>query len=319
MIHDLNKQRSALTATAMDKIAIILLCHNRPDDARQAIRSILAQTDRNFELTVSDNSSNDSVFRMVKDEFPSVHYVRRIPMLPAPEHFNRCIDEIRTDYFCLFHDDDVMGTDFVAEYRRALQDFPNAIAIGCNALIETFGRLESKPSFLSCESIECIGSARDLAKRYFSRSQSGIAPFPGYIYNKYSVDSQRFLVDGGKYADVTWLLQLCMKGPVLWIKKPLMTYRLHANNDGATESRRDRLRFLGFLKQNKDLFGRAVIQDYRCSFIYKTLVKSSSTELRVRYQIAQKFLDWYRWTRYGRLDTYQDIFKRGFIKYWCKA
>lgn len=298
----------------MEHLSIFILCHNRPDDARQAIRSVLAQSDKAFTLTVSDNSSNDDVQRMVQNEYPDVHYVRRVPMLPALEHFNRCIDEVQAGYFCLFHDDDIMGPDFVAELGAYLRTYPKMIAFGCNAHIETFGKLQQKPSFLSFRKTETISSPRDLAARYFSRAQSGIAPFPAYVYSKEQIGKLRFEPEGGKYADVTWLLNLSMKGPILWISKPLMTYRIHASNDGATESRRDRLRFLAFIKKNKTLLGRAILQDYRCSFIYKTVMKSPDLSHPVRRRIAEAFVKHYRWARYARFDTYEALAKRALVK-----
>ena len=50
----------------MKSLAIYILCHNRPDDAKLAILSALAQTDSNYDLIVSDNSSHDDVERMVQ-------------------------------------------------------------------------------------------------------------------------------------------------------------------------------------------------------------------------------------------------------------
>jgi GT2 family glycosyltransferase len=302
----------------MEKLSIFVLCHNRPDDAREAVRSVLAQTDDAFTLTVSDNSSNDDVQRMIQTDFPDVRYVRRIPMLPALAHFNRCIDEVQDSYFCLFHDDDLMGLDFVAEVRTYLLAFPATIALGCNAYIESFGRLEKKLSFMSSRNVEIIASPQDLASRYFSRAQSGIAPFPSYVYHKQSLDTLRFPLDGGKYSDVTWLLNLAMRGAIRWISKPLMIYRIHASNDGATESRRDRLRFLAFIKKNKPLLGHAILQDYRCSFIYKTILKSDDLSHPIRRCVAKAFVQRYRWVRYARLDTYVALFKRALVKVLAK-
>ena len=298
----------------MEKLSIYILCHNRPEDARQAVRSVLAQRDGDFTLTVSDNSSNDDVQRMMKTDFPEVLYVRRVPMLPALAHFNRCIDEAPDGYFCLFHDDDLMGPDFVAEVHASLQALPTTIALGCNAHIESFGQLQKKPSFLSSRNIETISSARDLAARYFSRAQSGIAPFPSYVYHKPQLGQLRFKLDGGKYSDVTWLLNLAMKGHIRWISKPLMTYRIHTSNDGATESRRDRLRFLAFIKKNRTMLGSEVLQDYRCSFIYKTFLKSADLSHPSRNRLAQAFVQHYRWARYARFDTYEALFKRALVK-----
>lgn len=92
----------------MSSLTIFVLCHNRPDFTRQTLRSILDQTDGDFELVVSDNSSNDEVEQMVRAEFPQVDLRRRVPMFRQLEHFNRCIDEAETDYFCLFHDADLI-------------------------------------------------------------------------------------------------------------------------------------------------------------------------------------------------------------------
>jgi glycosyltransferase involved in cell wall biosynthesis len=306
-------------AFALKELSVYILCHNRADDAREAIRSVRAQTDDAFTLTVSDNSSNDDVQRMMRTDFPDVLYVRRTPMLPALAHFNCCIDEVKDGYFCLFHDDDLMGPNFVAEVRACLQTFPNTVALGCNARIQSFGQLQKKLSFLSNRRVETIASPRDLAARYFSRAQSGIAPFPSYVYDKQLVGTLKFPLDGGKYSDVTWLLNLTMKGAIRWINKPLMTYRIHANNDGATESRKDRLRFLAFIKKHKALLGSAILDDYRCSFIYKTILKSCDLSNPKRRDLANAYVQHYRWARYARLDTYQALFKRALAKTLTKS
>jgi glycosyltransferase involved in cell wall biosynthesis len=303
------------TPATMPSLDIFILCHNRPEETQLAIRSVLDQSDPDFTLTVSDNSSNDAVEAMVKSVFPSVRYVRRLPMLPAMQHFNRCIDDASADYFCLFHDDDLMGPHFVREMKRATLAYPRAIALGCNAVIEVFGKPQVAPSFLARKEYEPIRSAQDLAARYFSRSQSGIAPFPGYVYNTRLVAGQRLLTDGGKYADVTWLLELARKAALVWIRQPLMTYRMHGGNDGNTESRRDRLRFLAYLKRNRNWLGDGILQDYRCSFVYKTLLKEASAgSAALRRGIAKKFLSVYRWSRYARVATYQALVERALVK-----
>ncbi len=295
---------------------IVILCHNRPLDAHRAIASVLAQNSAEFRLTVSDNSSNDEVQAMVRREFPGVNYVRRTPMLSAMEHFNRCIDEATADYFCLFHDDDVMHPDFVQVMQQTATARPHAVALGCNAVVEVMGTPQAAPSFLARHSLETIDSAQNLAARYFSRAQSGIAPFPGYVYQRRLVGSQRFLTDGGKYADVTWLLELARTHTMVWVRQPLMTYRMHEGNDGNTESRRDRLRFLGYLKRQRKGLGDGIVQDYRCSFIYKTLLKSPPQAGRAqRLRLAQAFVARYRWARYGRWATYQALVERARVKH----
>lgn len=303
----------------MTTLTVFVLCHNRPDDARLAIASVLAQTDQACHLIISDNSSTDAVEHMVEASYPQTDYRRRVPMLPPLDHFNRCIEEAReSEYFCLFHDDDIMGSEFVMCMKKAATAYPQAIAIGCNAWTEVKGTLQARPSFQSIGDYETIASARDLAYRYFARGQSGIAPFPSYIYKRELVGDARIVPDGGKYSDTTWLLRLAEKGPVVWIREPLMTYRLHGGNDGMTESRRDRLGVLAFLKRKRPRWGKGLLEDYRCSFIYKTLLRDEDRPTPDRLQLARAFLDRYRYTRYLRLDTYQSLLRRAIVKWLPK-
>lgn len=299
----------------MPLLTIFILCHNRPDYARQAILSVLGQTSRAFTLTVSDNSSTDDVEHMVKSEFPDVHYIRRTPMLELWEHINRCIEEVRSEYFCLFHDDDVMNPDFVEIVERCSRVYPAAVALGCNAKMENSGKLAPRTSFRSFRKFEVINTPLNLARRYFSRAQSGFVPFPSYVYNRRLVGDQRLPLDGGKYADVTWLLNLTRKGAIVWINRPLMIYRLHESNEGKIESVRDRLRFLAYLKKNRTEFGEGILNDYRCSFIYKKILKSHVGSHSERCRVAISFLNSYRWSRYTRLDYYKALAIRALVKW----
>ena len=301
----------------MNALTIYILCHNRPDYARQAIQSAMEQNCQSFALTVSDNSSNDEVEHMVKSEFPEIHYIRRTPMLQPLMHFNQCIEEADTDYFCLFHDDDIMKPNYVDAMMQCIDDYPGAVAFGCNANIERDGKLEPRTCFRSFRKHELIDTPLNLARRYFSRAQSGIAPFPGYVYNRRLVDDLRLQLDGGKYADVTWLLCLAMKAPIVWVNQPLMTYRMHGGNDGIIESLRDRLRFFGFLKQNAELFSAGLMKDYR-SFVYKKILKEQTVGHAARRRVVASFMKGYRWTRYARPDYYSALAVRVLVKWMAE-
>jgi len=299
----------------MENLTIYILCYNRPDFARQAILSVLGQTCQEFKLIVSDQSRNDDVEHMVRGEFPEVAYIRRSSALKHLEHFNLCIEEAASNYYCLFHDDDIMSPDFVEVMSKCILEFPTAAALGCNAIIERKGKPEPRTSFRSFRRYELIDTPRSIAERHFSRAQSGIAPFPSYIYNRRLVGDLRFLVEGGKYADVTLLLEIVQKGHIIWINQPLMTYRIHDNNVSNTESLRDRLRFLGYLKKFNSLFGEELIKDYRCSFIYKKVIRIHAEYHSKRRQVAASFLNNYRWSLYTRPSHYRALAIRALVKW----
>lgn len=301
----------------MSSLTIFVLCHNRPDFARETLHSILKQTDHDFNLVVSDNSSNNEVETMVRSDFPQLEYRRRNQMRQSLEHFNLCMDEAESDYFCLFHDDDIMQPNFVRCMRQVLDENQQAIACGCNALLESHGIIQRRAMFRALGRLEWIASPRSLARRYFARAQSGIAPFPGYVYRRSMVGKLRLDADGGKHSDVSWLMNVVMKGRIVWIAEPLMIYRVHSNNDSGTESLRDQLRFMGYMKQNIELIGRDVLTDFRRSRIYKPISNNVFSSPR-RKEAAKVFLKRYNRLRYTNIHTYSALIHHALVKVMTK-
>ena len=260
----------------LDDLTIYLLTHNRPHQAIEAIRSILAQSEKRFKLIVSDNSQNNELSSLLGSLRPSLEYIHRNDngaCLPVFEHFNLCISEVKTQYFSLLHDDDLVLPNYVAEFWRAQRSFSSAITFGCNARVSYLSGLE-QASFIGSRQYYRPISPLNLAWQYFGKHQLGIAPFPFYIYNKYAIGDIRFSEQFGKYGDVAWLLELANKGDMVWINSPMGVYQHHRGNDSNLESRRDRLRFLTYLKQSK-LPQRSLLLTLYRQFLYKKLLSSS--------------------------------------------
>jgi len=293
---------------------IFLLCHNRPESTRAVIQSILAQQVGGFRLIVSDNSSDQRVAEMVRAEFPGVILVNR-GCVPALQHFNACIAEARADYFCLFHDDDLMGANFVAELRQAVELFPEAVAIGANAWEVNLSTGSRKLSVRGFGRHQRLTSARDLFRRYFGRHQTGFVPFPAYVYRTVVAGRQRIPEGGGKYADVSWLLNLAQLGPVVWWHQPLMDYHLHGGNDGMQESRRARLRLLGYIKSNPVCAGSSGLGDYRY-LIYKLIVAADAAnpDHQLRVQRLRYFLRWQKLRRHLRITDLAALVRKAILK-----
>lgn len=281
---------------------------------RDAVISVLAQADQDFKFVISDNSSNDDVEQLVKSEFPFLNYVRHKPMVL--DHIGWCMKSAVTDYVCVFHDDDLLKNNFVTEMKKTINESPEAVAIGCNAFIEEYGVLKKHPSFIAIKKTVKITTPHQLASRYFSRHQLGIAPFPSYVYKRSCALLSPLDKNSGKHADVAWLLSLLNLGPIIWINQKLMIYRIHGENDGLLESRRDRLKLLQFIKRNLSWLGVDIIEDYRCSFVYKPLVRGTSlSECNAnRRNVASLYLRYYTCSRYGRLSTYTNAICRAWVK-----
>ena len=293
------------------KLTIFVLCHNRPDYARCAINSALQQTNRSFRLIISDNSSNDELYRLISTEFPSLEIRRRIPSTPSPDHFNKCISEADSEYFCLFHDDDLMEPGYVDAMLQTIERHPSSVAYACNAEIINEENIPTGECFDSGDTDVIIENPRALAGRYFSRFPNGIAPFPTYFFRTDVV--KRIPIDhqtGGKYSDVTWLLEISKRGSFVWNPAKLIRYRIHSTNDGGLESTRDRLRLLGYLKTNILFVGRAIINDYRF-FLYKKLGKAGGANRKLSAKFAKiirRYLFLYRLKRFVQYKTYAFLY-----------
>ena len=61
---------------------------------------------------------------------------------------------------------------------------------------------------------------------------------------------------------------------MIWINTPMGVYQHHQGNDSNLESRRDRLRFLTYLKQNKLSQHSLLLTLYR-RFLYKKILSSN--------------------------------------------
>jgi glycosyltransferase involved in cell wall biosynthesis len=296
---------------------LFILCCDRPDFARQAIQSAIGQTVDCYQIVISDNSTDRSVEALVRSEFPGLEYRRRARHLSVLEHFNQCLTEAAAaDYFCLFHDDDVLSPRYVEAILEAISQYPDAAAIGTNAWMFE----DPKPLDLAFETIgrtHFVHDARQLAAHYYSRHQLGIAPFPGYTYSSARISGLRFDVAGGKYSDVAWLLRVTARGRIVWLAEPLMTYRLHASNDGRKESIADRLKLFAFFKSQVSTLGEGLIQDFRF-FLYKKLLELDRRNLCAlspsRRRKLRAYLTRYRFVRLTRLDHHVSLLRKAGVR-----
>jgi GT2 family glycosyltransferase len=290
-------------------LTIFLLTHNRTKQALAAIKSILTQTSSDYQLVVSDNSDTNELEAHLGSYHDKIIYLKRSPVLPAMDHFNQCLTEVNTEYFCLFHDDDLMLSNYVNDFLEGIKKYPDAIAFGCNAKLETVG-IKSGISFKSNKPFSGPITFNNLVSKYFSKHQNGIAPFPSYAYHKKVAQSLKFASNAGKYGDVQFLIQVANLGKMVWISNPMMIYKLHGTNDGGIESRRDRLRFLRFLKNFSGL-DKVLITDYRY-FMYRKIIAGNESSDKTYLKILASYIVGYRFKRYFRIDTYLNLLKKYF-------
>jgi glycosyltransferase involved in cell wall biosynthesis len=104
----------------------------RTDLLREAIASVAAQTYRNFEIVIADNSAErDSQQRIdqLLAGFPELKFVlkRHPTRLSIPDNFNSLIDAASGGLWVLLPDDDRLSPNFLARSVAALDAHPECI------------------------------------------------------------------------------------------------------------------------------------------------------------------------------------------------
>ena len=80
----------------------------------KVIERSLQQTYGNIEVIVSDNCSPDNTSEVVNSfDDPRLQYFRQETNIGANNNFNFCLNQAKGKYFLLFHDDDIIDSDFI--------------------------------------------------------------------------------------------------------------------------------------------------------------------------------------------------------------
>lgn len=253
------------------KIKIIILTRNRPDLLLKTVGSILKQSFKDIIIVISDNSSDNQTQKIIEQKFSHIdnlQYIKREPTFKNFfEHANKAISEVDTQYFMLFHDDDLMLPNLVKILAQTLDMHPNLIAVAANAYnIDTNDSIIDK--FTPSKKRKLIKSPNDLINLY---SHNKSLPFPSYMYrtsyvNKIQFDSNK----GGKYSDSCFILDLLQKGDIMLLFDCYgMLYRRSDFQDSHfidVKARCKQIKY--FAKQSNIKYNSLIITKWRLKEIY---------------------------------------------------
>jgi glycosyltransferase involved in cell wall biosynthesis len=106
---------------------------------KECIESILAQTCQDFELIVVNDASPEDIEGVVA-QFDSnkISYYKNEKNFGAEnvvDNWNKCLSYANGEYFILMGDDDKMYPDYLEEFSRLIQKFPECGVYHCRATI----------------------------------------------------------------------------------------------------------------------------------------------------------------------------------------
>src|SRR5574344_870757 len=252
----------------MKDLTLVILTHNRADLVFETVNSVLNQSCHDFKFVISDNSSNTQTLDAFKSKglYDKVIYRTRAKGSSSFDHFNLVLSEIDTQYFILFHDDDIMMPDYIETMYDAINGTPYA-AVGCNCY-EMNNSLITKTMMLKSHKDIVIASVDDLVHQYCVQS---IVPYPSYIYSKRLCASLTYKTTAGKYSDVLWLMNLISVGPHLWIHSPHMYYRWHLSQDSTINDYASQIHLTDFYYKSSSK-NKSILKDIRGMKVFFAIV-----------------------------------------------
>lgn len=118
------------------RVTICLPCYNAERTIVETIESVLAQDYINFDILVCDNASTDKTLSIVKSyESKGVQYIVNSTLKSAEDNWNFLLDQITTEYFCLYHADDLYEPTMVSRQIEFLLNEPVIAVFTMSSLI----------------------------------------------------------------------------------------------------------------------------------------------------------------------------------------
>ena len=211
------------------KVSVCMPVYNGADYITDSIKSVLAQTYKNFNLIVCDNRSTDSTEEIVsKFKDPRLTYVRNIKNLGLVGNHNRCLELADGKYVHFLHHDDIMLPDNLAHKVSILDENPNVGLVHSDVLfMDEAGKQLDLSKFDAKR--DYIEDGRKVFEEYILDMPVGARFFIGAVLAR----RKCYLKLGGfnqslpNVNDSEMWLRMLLFYDVACVGKPLVKYRLH--------------------------------------------------------------------------------------------
>jgi len=110
--------------------SVVIPTHNRKELLRRCVEAVVNQDVTDYEVIVVSDASSDGTSRMVRNEFPNVHFLDQYENRGPAAARNRGIDMARGEIIAFTDDDCEPPADWLSSLKAGFAKHPNAGAIG---------------------------------------------------------------------------------------------------------------------------------------------------------------------------------------------
>jgi len=127
-------------------ISVVIPTHNRPDYLKKAIKTVLNQTYKNFEIIVVDDASTTNTIEVINSFNDNrIIYLKNDKQCGAPKSRNNGIEKAKGDYIAFLDDDDEWEPTKLEKQLKEFDDDHVGLVV-CYSLDKRFGMTRfSKP------------------------------------------------------------------------------------------------------------------------------------------------------------------------------
>jgi glycosyltransferase involved in cell wall biosynthesis len=213
-------------------ISVFILSYNRPVYLREAVESVLRQSETPCTVTIFDNGSASEVQEAIRDFLElGVRWVGSD--VNRGSHWNtlRAIDAVSSRYFMLLHDDDRLHPSFLERQVRFMEENNAVSAVSCNGDLINHSGVKLGRTLAPIKQggrYHYFGFSGEVALKYASNSCIPLSP------TIYRTSLSRFVgirEEFGKVADAVLFCDLTAVGPIAYLDEPLYDCRIHLGQD----------------------------------------------------------------------------------------
>ena len=216
----------------MPKVSICIPTYKQVDHLRKTLNSVLAQDFHDYELIVTDDSSDDSVENLLKEfDFKGkLKYYRNKVALGSPANWNYSLKQSTGEYVKILHHDDFFTSEnSLSKFVKFLDDNPASSFAFSGTVIDLIALKTKK--IHSCSNKQFSKMIEQPDRLFFSNYIG--APSATIIRNDKPVlfdETMKWLVD------VDWYMQLIYQNSnVIFTKEPLIC-TVHGGEGQITQS-----------------------------------------------------------------------------------
>lgn len=187
-----------------NEVSICIPTYNQPDYLKNLLDSILIQNFKNYEVIISDDSTNNETETLIQEyrnKFETFKYFRNTPSLGSPKSWNEAIKNANGTYIKVMHSDDwFSNSDSLEQFLKLITSIPNCAfafsgAYSCDANkkikrqhsvgIKQIKKIKKSPDYLFGRNIIGAPSAtiyrNDIKNKFYDEKLKWVVDVEQYI------------------------------------------------------------------------------------------------------------------------------------------